>query len=73
MTVMCCAAGTVDGAVYTPDELMDPTKGLIDHVTPEFAGFVVAVNVTVWLAFSEGLAGDIETVTGLSVQLPIWG
>ena len=55
----------LDGAVYSPALLIEPTFGVRDQLTAVLPDppVTVAVNCCVWLADSEAVAGETETET----------
>jgi hypothetical protein len=64
VTVTVCCVVMLEGAVYSPVVLMEPTSGLIDQVT---AVFVVPVTAAVNCCVCDGprltVVGETDTVT----------
>ena len=71
--VTVCAAVMVAGAVYRPEELMEPAPaGLIDHVTAVLEALAtVAASCAVWPPYRVAADGlTLTTAAGSSVVMP---
>ncbi len=71
VTATVCAAAMLAGAVYTPDELIEPTPaGLTVHTTAWLAAWLtVAVSCVVWPPVRTALAGLTLTEAGAAIPL----